>query len=94
MKWAERLPGGDTGPVLSTAKRSQASLGVGATVTAVVLWGFGPNLAKLMDVGGLTVAFHRMWLAAVVLVLILAVRRHGRRPATCGRRSSPACCSG
>lgn len=86
MKWAERLPGGDTGPVLSTAKRSQASLGVGATVTAVVLWGFGPNLAKLMDVGGLTVAFHRMWLAAVVLVLILAVRR--QRPAAGDLRPS------
>ena len=66
----------DTAP--TTRASTTTGLGVAATSGAVVAWGFGPNLAKLMKVGGLSVAFHRMWLAAAVLALIVAVR--GRRP--------------
>ena len=62
----------------TTSPSTTTGLGIAATSGAVVAWGFGPNLAKLMDVGGLAVAFHRMWLAAAVLLLVVAVRR--RRP--------------
>lgn len=53
------------------------SLGLGASVLAAVLWGFGGIFVALTFAPGLVVAFYRLWLGAVLLTLL--VYGSGRR---------------
>jgi drug/metabolite transporter (DMT)-like permease len=49
-----------------------------AAMTAVLSWGIGNVLIKLIDAGGLTLGFHRLWMASVLTGMVLLAR--GGRP--------------
>src|SRR5690348_3202081 len=49
----------------------QAALGTSAAVTAVVSWGIGPVVVKLVDVPAMAVSFYRLTLGAALTVLVL-----------------------
>lgn len=51
--------------------------GVAAAVSAVSAWGVGNVIIAAIPMGGLAIAFHRLWLGALVYVAVLALR--GRR---------------
>jgi drug/metabolite transporter (DMT)-like permease len=51
--------------------------GVAGVVAAVGAWGFGPIFVKLISLPGLTLAFYRLWLGFLLMVVIAAVT--GRR---------------
>lgn len=57
----------------ATTQRSE-SRGVAAASTAVVLWSGGNVLAKVVALAGPFLAFHRLWLASVLLGLVLWLR--------------------
>ena len=56
---------------------------------AVMSWGFGGVLVKLMSISGLSLAFYRLWFGFLVMLAIVAV---ARRPLTLDvmRRAAPA----
>jgi drug/metabolite transporter (DMT)-like permease len=54
-----------------------ATRGAAAVAVAVVIWGIGPILIKLIDIPGLALAFWRLWLGFGVLAVGLACT--GRR---------------
>lgn len=47
--------------------------GTAAAIAAVVAWGGGNVLAKDIALSGLTLAFHRLWLAIIIYLAVLAV---------------------
>jgi drug/metabolite transporter (DMT)-like permease len=49
-----------------------------AVVAAVVSWGFGAILVKVMSIDGVSLAFYRLWLGFGLMILVVSVRR--RRP--------------
>ena len=49
-----------------------------AVVAAVVSWGFGAILVKVMSIDGISIAFYRLWLGLGLMIVIVALRR--RRP--------------
>lgn len=56
---------------------------------AVMSWGFGGVLVKLMSISGLSLAFYRLWFGFLVMLAVVAV---ARRPLTLDvmRRAAPA----
>jgi drug/metabolite transporter (DMT)-like permease len=62
--------------------------GVAAAATSATLWGLGPIALRNVELGGLITAFHRLWLGAVVALVLLKLRR-GRLTAVALRRSVP-----
>lgn len=47
------------------------TLGLGGSAAAAVLWGFGGIFAALAYAPGMVLAFYRLWVGAVVLVVVL-----------------------
>lgn len=72
------------GPVAVTPR--DRSRGMAAVVLAVVAWGMGGVIIKLVDTGALVFAFYRLWLAVVFLVTVLLATR--RRFTWAGLRTS------
>jgi drug/metabolite transporter (DMT)-like permease len=72
------------GPVAVTPR--DRSRGMAAAVLAVVVWGMGSVIVKLVDTGALVFAFYRLWLAVAFLATILLVTR--RRLTWTGLRTS------
>jgi drug/metabolite transporter (DMT)-like permease len=60
-----------------------------AAAAAVMSWGLGGVLVKLMSISGLSLAFYRLWFGFLVMLAVVAV---ARRPITLDamRRSAPA----
>jgi drug/metabolite transporter (DMT)-like permease len=50
-------------------------LPVAAIAGTIVTWGLASPLIKLADIGGPALAFHRLWIGAVLLFAILALTR-------------------
>ena len=68
---------------------SRSQLPMLAVATAVTFWGFGGVLVKLMSIDAVSLAFYRLWLAFLLMLLILAVARKSfTRDAL--RRTAPA----
>ena len=72
----------------TTTTGERRGLGVLAATTAVVLWGVTAVLVKEVDLGGVAVSFHRMWIGALVIVAIFTARG-GRVTLDLLRRSLP-----
>jgi drug/metabolite transporter (DMT)-like permease len=51
-----------------------------ATALAISSWGLGAVLVKSLTIGGLSLAFYRLWLGAVLMGTILVVRGHRVKP--------------
>jgi drug/metabolite transporter (DMT)-like permease len=60
-----------------------------AAAAAVMSWGLGGVLVKLMSISGVSLAFYRLWFGFLVMLAVVAV---ARRPLTLDvmRRSAPA----
>jgi drug/metabolite transporter (DMT)-like permease len=52
-----------------------ARLGVAAGVAAVSAWGLGAVISKHIELTGVALAFHRMWISAVVYTGLVRLRR-------------------
>ncbi len=57
----------------STTERS--TLGLGGSGLAAVLWGFGGIFVALTSASGLVLTFYRLWVGAVVLVVVILASR-------------------
>ncbi len=57
-----------------TTTDERRGLGVLATTTAVVLWGATTVLVKEVDLEGVAVSFHRLWIGALLIVAIFTAR--------------------
>jgi drug/metabolite transporter (DMT)-like permease len=50
---------------------SHHPIGIGASVVAAVLWGFGGIFAVLVSSPGLVLTFYRLWLGAVIFIVLV-----------------------
>ncbi|HSL58595.1 MAG TPA: DMT family transporter [Acidimicrobiales bacterium] len=71
------------------AATSSGHLGVAAGLAAVGAWGFGAVISKHIDLSGVALAFHRMWISALLYVAILR-SRGVRMDLVVLRRAAPA----
>jgi drug/metabolite transporter (DMT)-like permease len=60
-------PGGSTEPPITQT----TPVGIAAALGAVVAWGIGNVVIVDVPLGGLALAFHRLWIAAVIYVVAL-----------------------
>ncbi len=72
----------------TTTTGERRGLGVLAATTAVVLWGATAVLVKEVDLEGVAVSFHRLWIGALLIVAIFTARG-GRITLDLLRRSLP-----
>jgi drug/metabolite transporter (DMT)-like permease len=63
----------------STADGDLRILGDAATILAVLSWGAGNVLIKALEDDGLTLGFHRLWVAAAIVGSVLLLRRQRLR---------------
>ncbi len=62
-----------TSPPEVVANRSTPA-GISAALAANVLWGLGNVLVAKVPLGGLGIAFHRLWMAAILYCVVLYAR--------------------
>src|ERR1017187_1193074 len=63
-----RAPCADRERINSDARNQ--TIGLGGSVLAAILWGFGAIFAALTFAPGLVLSFYRLWLGAALLVVI------------------------
>lgn len=67
----------DSGPGTRFIATRQQPIGMAASALASALWGFGGIFAVLISSPGIVLAFYRLWLGAVILVVVTTAS--GRR---------------
>jgi drug/metabolite transporter (DMT)-like permease len=64
--------------------RRSSPAGIGAAAGAVTAWGIGNVIIAAVPMGGLAIAFHRLWAGSLLYLVVLRIR--GRRPSAASFR--------
>lgn len=72
--------------ILNREPAASSPLPMAAVTTAVVAWGFGAILVKVMSIDGISLSFYRLWLGSLLMLAVVAVTR--TRVTAAGLRSA------